>query len=298
MDILKPLFKMIWAGTEKSDNKRIASQTMPDGVVCITDIPYINDLNKYHLLDIHYPENTKERLPLIVDIHGGGWWYGTKEINKHYSMELAKRGFVVANINYRLVDRVTIIDQLADIFDCLKWLDDNMDKYPIDRENIFLTGDSAGGQFCCLTAQINADSHLRKRLFLTDNRMKFKAACATSPVIDLVSPNVMMNANLTSLLGSVNHKESPYYFLMQFENVATKDLPPFYIVTSSGDFVRKQSYKLKRILDSLGVENELHDYADKYNSKKLAHVFSVLEPHIPPAKNNMDAIARFFKEHM
>lgn len=298
MDILKPLFKMIWAGTEKSDNKRIAAQTAPDGVVCITDIPYINDLNKYHLLDIHYPENTKERLPLIVDIRGGGWWYGTKEINKHYSMELAKRGFVVVNINYRLVDRVTIIDQLADIFDCLKWLDDNMDKYPIDRENVFLTGDSAGGQFCCLTAQINADSDLRKRLFLTDNRIKFKAACATSPVIDLVSPNVMMNANLTSLLGSVNHKESPYYFLMQFENVATQDLPPFYIVTSSGDFVRKQSYKLKRILDSLGVENELHDYADKYNGKKISHVFSVLEPHIPPAKNNMDAIARFFKEHM
>lgn len=298
MDILKPLMKMIWAQTEKADNKRIASQTAPDGVVNITDIPYINDLNKYHLLDIHYPENTKERLPLIIDIHGGGWWYGTKDINRYYSMELAKRGFAVANISYRLVDRVTIIDQLADIFDCLKWLDDNCDNYPIDRNNVFITGDSAGGQFCCLTAQINADSDLRKKLFLNENKFSFKAACATSPVIDLVSPNIMMNANLTSLLGTVKHKSSPYYFLMQFENVATNALPPFYIVTSAGDFVRKQAYKLSGILNDLGVENELHDFTESYNGKKLTHVFSVIEPHIPPAQKNIDAIANFFKAHM
>lgn len=298
MDIFKPILKLVWKSTERADNKRIASQTAPRGVVNITDIPYVNDLNKYHLLDIHYPENTKEPLPLIIDIHGGGWWYGTKEINKYYSMELAKRGFVVANINYRLVDRVTIIDQLADIFDCLKWIDINCEKYPIDRKNVFITGDSAGGQLCCLTAQINADNDLRKRLFLTENKLKFKAACATSPAIDLVSLNIMMNVNLTSILGTASHKSSPYYFLMQFENLATNALPPFYIVTSSGDFIRKQSYKLRDILNNLGVENEFHDYTEKYNGKKLVHVFSVIEPHIPPAQKNIDDIASFFKSHM
>lgn len=298
MDIFKPLLKMIWKLTEKNDNRRIFAQKSPDGVVNITDIPYINDLNKYHLLDIHYPENTKKRLPLIIDIHGGGWWYGTKEINRHYSMELAKRGFAVADINYRLVDRVTIIDQLADIFDCLKWLDDNSDSYPIDRNNVFITGDSAGGQLCCLTAQINADSELRKRLFLTENKFVFKAACATSPAIDLISPNIMMNVNLTSLLGTANHKSSPYYSLMRFENVATSVLPPFYIVTSSGDFIRKQSYKLRNILNALGVETQFHDYGEKYNGRYLNHVFSVLEPHIPPAQRNIDAVAAFFKSYI
>lgn len=298
MDILKPLMKMIWAQTEKQDNKRIASQTMPSGLVNILDIPYINDGNKYHLLDIHYPENTNEPLPLIIDIHGGGWWYGTKDINRFYSMELAKRGFVVANISYRLVDDVTIIGQLSDIFDALKWLDDNSKRYPIDRDNVFVTGDSAGGQFCCLTAQINADDDLRSRLKLKSNSFNFKSAGATSPVIDLISPNPMMNANLTSLLGTNWHKKSPYYFLMDFENIATSVLPPFYIVTSSGDFVRKQSYKLSEILNNLGVENQIHDYSENYDGKKLPHVFSVLFPDIPPAKKNIDDLTNFFKQHM
>jgi len=264
----------------------------------VCDIPYINDQNKYHLLDVYFPENTKGRLPLIIDIHGGGWWYGTKEINKNYCMALAQQGFIVCNINYRLIDRVTFIDQLGDIFSALKWIDENMEKYGADMNNVFLTGDSAGGQFCCLTAQINADDKLRERLFLPKNKLRFNAAGATSPVIDLISPNIMMNVNLNGLLGTAGHKSSPYYFLMKFENIATSDLPPFYIVTSSGDFVRSQANQLHKILDELGVENRLRDFTEKYEGRKLAHVFSVTNPFIPPSVKVIDELTYFFKKYM
>ena len=36
------------------------------------------DGNKYHLLDIYYPENAAEKLPVIIDIHGGGLMYAEK----------------------------------------------------------------------------------------------------------------------------------------------------------------------------------------------------------------------------
>lgn len=298
MDIFKPLFKIIWSNTERMDNARIASQSAPEGVKCICDVPYINDLNKYHLLDIYYPQNMDKKLPLIIDIHGGGWWYGTKEINKYYCMALAQCGFIVANINYRLVDRVQFIEQLRDVFSCLKWIDENMEKYNADMDNVFITGDSAGGQLCCLTAQINTDEKMKQELFLEENNLKFKAAAATSPVIDLISPNIMMNANLTSLLGTNNHKKSPYYHLMKLSNIASSKLPPFYIVTSSGDFVRKQSYQLHDILDSLKVENRLRDFDEKYEGKRLTHVFSVINPFIPPSIKVINELTGFFKSHM
>lgn len=298
MDIFKPILKTVWFFTEKADNKRIASQTAPDGIVCKENIAYIDDYNKYHLLDFYYPENTTENLPLIIDIHGGGWWYGTKEINKNYCMELAKRGFIVANINYRLADRVNISGQLGDIFACLRWIDKNSDKYYIDRNNVFLTGDSAGGQFCCLTAQINADNDLREKLHLPGNKLTFNAAAATSPVIDLVSPNIMMNANLNALLSTTHHKSSPYYFLMQFKNIATNSLPPFFVVTSSGDFVRKQGRELHKILDSLHIENEFYDYTEKLDGRKLPHVFSVTKPFSAPSQKCIDDLTKFFKRHI
>lgn len=298
MDVFKPLLKTVWFFTEKADEKRIASQTAPQGIICKENIAYIDDYNKYHLLDFYYPENTSENLPLIIDIHGGGWWYGTKEINKYYCMELAKRGFIVANINYRLADRVDISGQLSDIFSCLNWIDKNSGKYYIDRNNVFLTGDSAGGQFCCLTAQINADEKLRKKLLLPANNLKFNAAAATSPVIDLVSPNIMMNVNLNALLATSHHKSSPYYFLMKFKNIASEKLPPFFVVTSSGDFVRKQGRELHKILDELNVENEFYDYTEKYDGRKLPHVFSVTMPFCPASQKCIDDMTEFFKRHI
>ena len=41
MYILKPILDKNWENTEKMDAKRIASQTEPEGLVKILDIPYI-----------------------------------------------------------------------------------------------------------------------------------------------------------------------------------------------------------------------------------------------------------------
>lgn len=54
--------------------------------------------------------------PVIIDIHGGGWMYGTKEINKNYCLVLAQNDYVVVNINYRLAPDFSVADQLRDCF--------------------------------------------------------------------------------------------------------------------------------------------------------------------------------------
>lgn len=46
-------------------------------------------------------------LPVIVDFHGGGLYYGNKENNECRDMLLARQGFAVVNANYRLVPSVS-----------------------------------------------------------------------------------------------------------------------------------------------------------------------------------------------
>ncbi len=110
----------------------------------------------FHLLDVYYPEGTKAdaKLPVIIDIHGGGWMYGDKDLNKYYCLELANRGYVVFNMSYRLAPDVTVNEQLQDCAEALKWINENMESYPCDRSRILLTGDSAGGQLCAYSAAL------------------------------------------------------------------------------------------------------------------------------------------------
>lgn len=293
MDIFKPILLKFWKITERNDDKRIASQTPTPGITQITDIPYMDDSMKEHLLDIYYPENTEEKLPVIVDIHGGGWLYGYKEINKYYCLKLAEKGFLVASINYRLARNFQFIDQIADAFSAFSWLFENLKNYPADMNNIFLVGDSAGGQIVSICAAICKNKKMQEDFGVTPS-LSFKAIGAICPAVDLISPNFMMNVNLKSLLGD-KPKENPLYKYMDYENVAYLGLAPFYIVTANGDFLKKQAQKLKKVLDRHGVENVFYYYDETVDGKKLPHVFSVVNPYTVPAAKEIQTMTDFFK---
>ena len=65
----------------KSDKKRAAKLTKTTGVSAIKDLEYIGDGSKWHLMDVYRPKGTEnEKLPVIIDIHGGGWMYGDKDL--------------------------------------------------------------------------------------------------------------------------------------------------------------------------------------------------------------------------
>lgn len=297
MDFFKPVLDIVWERTRRVDAKRMKKEKYPGGIKEFKDIPYADDANTYHLLDIYVPENAGVSLPVMIDIHGGGWMYGTKEINKCYCHRLAAQGFVVVSINYRLAGTVLFKEQIKDIFTAFKWISENMGSYPADMNNVFLTGDSAGGHFACVCTALTKSEDLRKDFGIEENPLEFNAVGATSPVVDLLSPNIILNVNLRMLLGS-NLKKSPLYKYMKYDNIAVADMPPFYILTSSGDFVHSQSYKLKKVLDELNVPNKLRDWQFKYNGKRLPHCFAVLDSASRPAEIVIKEMADFFKKYM
>lgn len=296
MEIIVPILKAFWKKVEKSDNQRIASQQPTPGIKEICDLAYIDDGTREHLLDIYYPQNTKETdaLPVVIDIHGGGWMYGYKEINKYFCLKIASKGFLVASINYRLSDKVRFDEQVKDVFAALSWLSKNLCNYPADTENVFLVGDSAGGHLACVAAATNAEKDFQRDFGVEHCGFDFKAVGAISPAIDLVSPNPMMQMNLKVLLGK-DYKKSKFYKYMNFSNIATYKLPPFYIVTSNGDFIGKQAFRLKEILTEYGVENMFENYTQLLDGKKLQHVFAVVNPYSEPGEKMIDTMLAFFK---
>ena len=89
-----------------SDKKRDEGLSVPADIVRFDDILYGDDkkFRKWQFLDVYRPKEIplKEKIPVIVSVHGGAWVYGDKDVYQWYCMRLAQRGFAVVNFSYRL----------------------------------------------------------------------------------------------------------------------------------------------------------------------------------------------------
>ena len=113
-------------------------------------------------LDLYLPEGTqpKDRRPLAVYVHGGGWIRGDKANRIADKAALfTGAGYGFASVNYRLSpqdvfaldpERIMFPDHPADVGEAIGWLDRNAARYGLDRRRILLVGHSAGAHLVSL----------------------------------------------------------------------------------------------------------------------------------------------------
>lgn len=298
MNILYKVFGKFWDAVKIGDDKLHATQVLPEGIKEVNNIPYLTSGSEYHLLDVYYPEDASSPLPVIIDIHGGGWMYATKDLNKIYCQYLAKRGFVVFNLSYRLVPEVTVPEQLQDISFALKKIKELLKGYPCDESRIMLTGDSAGGQLAAFTAALSCSEKLRAHFDTEDHGLEFSCLTLTSPVAFMNGP-LPMGLYCRMMWGEKGRKISTRQYMNIDELIYEADsFPPSLLVTSSGDFLGlKQTRQLYKIMLENSIDAKLIDFP-KFEGKDLPHVFGVLEPYSKAGALYIDKMCRFFNEHM
>ena len=104
--------------------------------------------------DLFRPDS-REPLPAIVCIHGGGWISGEKEGMHDVALRLAENGFIAACPDYRLAPLHPFPAAVQDVQRCVRSLRARADTYGILPHTVGAVGNSAGG-------------HLRATLALTD----------------------------------------------------------------------------------------------------------------------------------
>ena len=280
-DLIVKIMQVSWKFCDKSDKKRMATQTPPENVVKVKDIPYIDDGNPYHKFDVFYPEGkiAKEGLPVIIDIHGGGWMYATKDLNEYYCMELAKKGYCVFSISYRLVPDVTVNEQIKDCTEALAFIRANMKDYPANKKTVILTGDSAGGQLALYSTILNNNPDAREIFGTVDTKLNIKCLLLTSPVTYAKSGGWF--SIYTKKMWGKDYKTKSTYNYMDLNEIMelANDMPPTYFITSSGDtLAHDQTVNAYNYFVEKGYECEIEDFTDLRDGKKLPHVFSVLDP--------------------
>ncbi len=98
-------------------------------------------------LDLYLP-TIKDRAPLVVWIHGGGWRGGSK--NNSSILEITTEGYALASISYRFTDKAIFPAQIHDCKAAVRWLRANAGRFGYDTEFIAVAGSSAGGHLALL----------------------------------------------------------------------------------------------------------------------------------------------------
>jgi acetyl esterase/lipase len=107
-------------------------------------------------LDIYRQVAPGGARPLVVYIHGGGWQSGHTRHSGAFAnwpevlASLARRGYVVASIEYRLSSEAKFPAAIHDVKNAIKWLRLSAAKYSIDPRKAIVWGGSAGGQLAAL----------------------------------------------------------------------------------------------------------------------------------------------------
>jgi len=111
-------------------------------------IPYAEDIHPRLKMDIYQPENIQESAPVIFWIHGGGWSGGGKRDVK--ILDVVGKGYAVVSANYRLSQHAKFPAQIDDLRLALRFLLEIAPEYNLDKNKIFIVGESAGGQLAVL----------------------------------------------------------------------------------------------------------------------------------------------------
>lgn len=153
-------------------------------------------------LDIYRPKSAAV-LPACVLVHGGGWTGGDKERFRALGFALAEKGYVVANVEYRLAGAAKYPAAVQDCSLAVRWVRANATRFGLEPERIGAWGGSAGGHLVGLLAA--APQHER---FLTAELKEVSAAVQATCI--MAGPTDLTNATFVESLRKAKEKSNSY----------------------------------------------------------------------------------------
>jgi len=99
--------------------------------------------------DLYLPKGLG-KAPVVVAAHGGGWQAGSRAAYKHWGPFLARNGYAVFSIDYRLGKAGTYPGSVYDVKAAIRFVRAKAADLGLDPERIGLMGDSAGGHLAAL----------------------------------------------------------------------------------------------------------------------------------------------------
>ncbi|TKC06968.1 alpha/beta hydrolase [Pedobacter frigoris] len=227
-------------------------------------------------MDAYLPEGRNEQTPVVVMLHGGGFVAGDKADVSARAQQLSAQGFVVLNVNYRLVNidgvlsnpivhkpsPVKIADQLNDIQAAVNLAAAKSSEWRMSSDKWAIAGHSAGATLALLYAY--GDKNTVGRVKVAANWAgATNFAFQDESEVALLDPRIVeviyravgaepVQANILAYMAA-----SPMWLAIQGKALATINIrPEFNNVGDLPDGSKTEYDKFTQILTEKGVTNK------------------------------------------
>lgn len=280
---------------KKSFNMGEVKEVSSEGLIEHRNVPYTNRSGKELLMDIFEPVTEKgTELPVIVNIHGGGLIGGSKNLSVGFCRQLAKRGYLVFSLEYRLIPEIRVYEQFDDVCAGMDCIGRKLVDFDVDFTRIYMVAESAGAYLATYVAAMKKSEALQNAIGYKPTNMVFKAMGLISGMF-YTTRNDMLGRFLSH---SIYGKDARSIAMAKYTNPEHPEIiyniPPCYLITSKADMLERYTLDFAGELGNKGIEHYLRHMG---SDQKLLHAFPVLNPNLSESERVIDEIVAWFEKH-
>ena len=290
MKFTKAVFEAIDIAFNRKQNNSFKIEGA-ESVVVTKDVLYsTNDISNCKLDYYYIPKTTRDKYPVILNIHGGGFVAGDKVYRKSLCTWLATQGFFVVNANYGLCPECRFPTPILQLTRALNWIHKFSKILKLDTSKVVVSGDSAGAYYASMLCALSTNPEMQK-IFKAKPKISPNACILNCGLYDL--DHALESKMILDLNSKVfedytgiseehinNYKYKQYCSPLSF---ITKNYPPALLIYANKDiFCKGQTEKLIEKLN----ENDI--YFESYNSTShfANHCFSLTWTSTPAKEAN------------
>lgn len=202
-----------------------------------------------------YKPNANTNLPLLVYYHGGGWVLG--DVNSHDGVCRAlsmQAECAVLSIDYRLAPEFPFPAPLTDSINATRWAHENAQSLGCDPTRIAVGGDSAGGNFAAIIANMQVIPCVYQLLIypVTDCQLGHPSheENKNGPFLTHAGMQWFVEHYLSGGQGS---RTDPRVSPLLASDLVLSAAPPAFVITAEFDPLRDEGEAYAARLSSLGV---------------------------------------------
>lgn len=227
------------------------------------DVDVMGDGDSTHQIDIYYADPSVRKNRVVIDIHGGAYIANTRKCNYGFGSVFLEKGYDVVLADYPLNEGTQdIIEQIRVLSIQLAFLHEKGPEYDLNPEAFFLTGDSAGGHFALLLAEMIDNPSITEKMNTWYGRkgdigcgdFSCRAVAINCPVYDFsaaIDSSPLNKKGKTALFGPA--WKDPEYVRLLSPRTHIADLKtPLLLSSCQNDFLRVHSETLEKDLKELG----------------------------------------------